>query len=134
MVRGKAFQIPLLSGARHSPGWKPGSTAGKDARRHNSMTVAAAAAAMSAAAVALGMTFARAGRGEGGKFLGQLLRTAVRASGSLPIAGTDEDFAVAPALFAMKLVNRHEGKIIGRPKISSDKRRKILPFLSTTAY
>ena len=38
---------------------------------------------------------------------------------SLPIAGADENFAVAFALFAMKLVNRHEGKITGGAKISS---------------
>jgi hypothetical protein len=47
----------------------------------------------------------------------------VRAPGSLPIAGADENFAVALALFAMKLVNRHEGKITGGAKISSAEQR-----------
>ena len=54
---------------------------------------------------------AGAGRGEDGKLLGQFFRPAVRAGGSLPIAGAHEDFAVALALFAMEFVNRHEGKI-----------------------
>jgi hypothetical protein len=73
---------------------------------------------------------AGAGGGEHGKLLGQLFGTAVRALRSLPIAGADEDFAVAFAFFAMKLVNRHEGKITGGAKISSDKQRRISPFLS----
>lgn len=78
------------------------------------MTVAAAAATMPPA-VASGMRMALpgAGRGKGGEFLGQFLRTAVRARGPLPIAGADEEFAVAFALFAMKLVNRHANRIIG---------------------
>jgi hypothetical protein len=62
---------------------------------------------------------AGAGAGEHGKLLGQFLGTAVRALRSLPIAGTDEDFAVAFALFAMKLVNRHKNTIVGQGKISS---------------
>ena len=48
----------------------------------------------------------------------------MRAFSSLPIAGAHEDFAVACALFAMKFVNRHEGTIIGRTKISSVKRER----------
>jgi hypothetical protein len=81
------------------------------------MTVTAAAATMAAAAMAAGRISAGAGRGKGGKFLGQLLRTAVRARGPLPIAGADEDFAVAFALFTMKLVNRHGEKIAGAAEI-----------------
>jgi hypothetical protein len=48
----------------------------------------------------------------------------VRTRGSLPIAGADEDFAVAVALFTMKLVNRHGNRIIGWGKISSVKRER----------
>ncbi len=40
----------------------------------------------------------------------------MRALGSLPFAGTHEDFAVARALLAMKFVNRHEEIIIGPGK------------------
>ena len=90
------------------------------------MAVAAAATAMPAAAVA-GRTSAGgagAGRGEGGKFLGQFPGAAMRAFRALPVTGADEDFAVALALFAMKLVNRHEGKITGWAKISSGKRAR----------
>ena len=43
----------------------------------------------------------------------------MRAFRALPVAGADEDFAVALALFAMKLVNRHEGKIFEFAEISS---------------
>ena len=62
---------------------------------------------------------AGAGRGKHGKFLGQFFRPAVRADGSLPIAGAHEDFAVALAFFAMEFVNRHEGKITRATKSSS---------------
>ena len=43
----------------------------------------------------------------------------MRAFRALPVAGADEDFAVALALFAMKLVNRHEEKITRPAKSSS---------------
>ena len=43
----------------------------------------------------------------------------MRAFGVFPIGRADEDFAVAPALPAMKFVNRHEGKITGAAKSSS---------------
>ena len=65
------------------------------------------------------MAAAGAGRGKYGKFLGQFLRPAVRAGGSLPIAGAHEDFAVALALFAMEFVNRHGEKITRATKSSS---------------
>ena len=79
--------------------------------------MAAAAATMPAAAAVAGRCGgggAGGGRGERGKFLGQLLRAAMRAFRALPIAGTDEDFAVALALLAMIFVNRH-GLIITGP-------------------
>ena len=38
---------------------------------------------------------------------------------ALPVAGADEDLAVALALLAMKLVNRHEWKIARPAKSSS---------------
>jgi hypothetical protein len=43
----------------------------------------------------------------------------MRTSGIFPIRRADENFAVAPALPAMKLVNRHGRKIAGAAKISS---------------
>jgi len=52
---------------------------------------------------------AGAGGGEGGKFLGQLLRAAMRTFGIFPVGRADEDFAVALAGFAMEFVDRHEG-------------------------
>jgi uncharacterized protein YqjF (DUF2071 family) len=55
--------------------------------------------------------------GKCGEFLGQLLGAAMRAFGVLPVAGADEDFAVALALPAMKLVNRHGWKIAGTGKL-----------------
>lgn len=81
--------------------------------------MAAAPATMPPAAVAAGMrmTFPGARRGEGGKLLGQLRRTAMRTRRPLPVAGADEDFAVAFALLAMKLVNRHGKKIAGAAEI-----------------
>jgi hypothetical protein len=45
--------------------------------------------------------------------------------GVFPIAGAGEDFAVFPALFAMKLVDRHERKITPRSKSSSVKPRSL---------
>jgi hypothetical protein len=43
----------------------------------------------------------------------------MRAGCALPIAGADKDFAVAFTFFAMKFINRHEGRIIGVVKSSS---------------
>ena len=54
---------------------------------------------------------ARHCRGERGKFLRQLRRTAVRALRSLPVGGTDQNLAVLLALLAMKFVNRHDERI-----------------------
>ena len=36
------------------------------------------------------------------------------ALGAFPLAGTDQDFTVFLALFAMELVNRHGVRILGR--------------------
>jgi hypothetical protein len=78
-----------------------------------SVRVATAAATVSAAAF-VGQSLASGiGRSERGKFLRQLLRAAMRTFGIFPIRGADEDFAVAPALFAMEFVNRHGTKLAG---------------------
>ena len=77
----------------------------------------AAATTMPAAAVARRSFAAAASRGEGGKFLGQFLRAAMRAPGFFPIGRADEDFAVAPALPAMKFVNRHGWKLFGGARL-----------------
>lgn len=53
------------------------------------------------------------------ELLFKLCGAALRTFGVFPIAGTDEDFAVASAFFAMKLVNRHAGRITLLPEISS---------------
>jgi len=47
----------------------------------------------------------------------------MRAFRALPVTGADEDFAVALALFAMKLVNRHEQKITVAGKMFKRHRR-----------
>ena len=47
------------------------------------------------------------GGGEHRQFFGYLRRAAARAFGSLPFAGTNQDFAVFSAIPAMKFVNRH---------------------------
>ena len=85
------------------------------------MAVAAAAATMTAAAIAgrFRACGTGAGRGKRGKFLGQFLGAAMRAFRALPIAGADKDFAVALALLAMKLVNRHGIKLTGAKENSS---------------
>ena len=84
------------------------------------MPVAASATAAPAATGAHRRVMAATGAGGGkdGKLLGQFFRPAVRAGGSLPIAGADEDFAVALAFLAMEFVNRH-GEKITRPTKSS---------------
>ena len=77
------------------------------------MAMAAAAATMSAAVSRsrLGGTSVRGGKN--GKFLGYFRGTAMRTFRPLPIAGAHKYFAVASAVLAMKLVNRHERKITG---------------------
>ena len=54
------------------------------------------------------------GRSEYRKLFLEPGRTAMRAFGPFPIAGSDEDFAVALAFFAMKFVNRHDEKMGGK--------------------
>ena len=99
---------------RHAIVKQRGKTWPKNQPRCTSMTVATAAATMSAAVACCRCGRGTgAGRGERGKFLGQFLRAAMRAFRALPVAGADEDFAVALALFAMKFVNRHGPKITG---------------------
>ena len=59
----------------------------------------------------------------------------MRAGCAFPIAGTDEDFAVAFAFFAMKFVNRHGSKLCRYAKISSTERRAgILPARRWRSY
>jgi hypothetical protein len=65
------------------------------------------------------------GGSEDGKLLVQPGRAAMRTGCALPVAGADEDFAVALAFFAMKFVNRHENRIIGVAKSS----RRDLDFV-----
>ena len=60
----------------------------------------------------------------------------MRAFGVFPIGRADEDFAVAPALPAMKFVNRHGGNITGAGKMfkrQSCVRYKIESRLSAAA-
>lgn len=52
----------------------------------------------------------RAGR-EDGELFGEFWGLAMGAEGSFPIAGSDEDFALAPAFFANEFVYRHGGRI-----------------------
>jgi hypothetical protein len=86
----------------------------------DSMRVASAAATMTAAGAFAGRGIsARASRGEGGEFLRQLLRAAMRAFGILPVGGADEDFTVALALPAMEFVDGHKRKVTGGGKNSS---------------
>ena len=68
------------------------------------MPAATAAAATTTTALAGRRVIAiGAGGGENGKFLGQPGRTAMRTNRTLPIAGANQDFAVALAFLAMKL-------------------------------
>ena len=77
------------------------------------------AAGMASAAFVLGWSrIPRRAGGEGGKLFLNLRRAAMRAFGSDPIAGADEDFAVPLAFPAMKFVNWHDGKLILLVKIS----------------
>jgi hypothetical protein len=91
------------------------------------MRVATASATMmSAAAGHLGRrAFPGVGRGEGGKLLVQLGRTAMRAFCPAPVGRADQDFAVLTAFTAMKFVEWHRLKITGTSKMF--KRRRIEP-------
>ena len=71
----------------------------------------------------------RVGRREDGKFLLQLRRTTARTLRALPVAGADQDFAVALAFFAMKFVNRHARRIAESQKTSSEEAGE-LPYSS----
>src|SRR5208282_5798127 len=55
-----------------------------------------------------------AARSEDRELLHQLLRSALWTGGSLPFAGSDQDFAVGPAFPAMKLIDRHTPSIAMR--------------------
>ena len=59
------------------------------------------------------------GRSEGGKFLRELLRAAMRAFGIFPVGRADEDLAVAIAGFAMEFVDWHEGNYSVAEKIQA---------------
>lgn len=74
------------------------------------MSATTPAAAASARLFACGSVVAGTGGREGGQFLVQLGGTAERTFRSLPVGGADEDFAVGPAFFTMKFVNRHGAK------------------------
>ena len=88
--------------------------------------MAAAGAATAAMAVFLfgGFHRPRACRGKGGEFFVQLAGTAMRALGAAPVGRAHKAFAVAPALFAMKLVEWHEGNIV---EIQGNTRRQRFP-------
>jgi len=106
-------------------------------QRFNNFSMTAATAAASAAGFFAGRNSTRAGRGEGGKFLGQLLRAAMRTPGVFPISRTDEDFAVAPALPAMKFVNRHEGNVaadVSRLKLISERTHVCCYEITATIF
>lgn len=59
--------------------------------------------------------------GEDGEFLLEFCGAALRALCAFPIAGTHKEFAVFPAFFAMKLVDRHGTRITLLAKSSSVK-------------
>src|SRR5262245_57905394 len=74
----------------------------------------AAAATRAGLAGAGGAIVAAACRGsENGQLLRKPFGTAVRAFGSFPVLGADENLAVLVALFAMEFVNRHAAMIRG---------------------
>src|SRR5665213_4501861 len=58
----------------------------------------------------LGGAAAAGAGGKNGHFLGQASRAATGARRPFPRAGTDQDFAVRRALFAMKFIDRHKAK------------------------
>ena len=66
-----------------------------------------------------GFRTAAACRSEGGEFLGQLLRPALRTRRARPAGGTGQHLAVPPALLAMKFVNWHGPRIDNPNKSSS---------------
>ncbi len=74
------------------------------------MTAASTTAAAMAAARRFAGGSGRAGGGKGGEFLRELFRAAMGAFGIFPVAGADEQFAVLPAFFTMKLIYRHDSK------------------------
>src|SRR5436190_14849357 len=74
------------------------------------------AGATTAAGTGLARTFrlrALAGRGGGehGKFLREAGRATLGTLRSLPVRGAHQHFRIAPALFTMKFVDRHEVKM-----------------------
>jgi hypothetical protein len=77
----------------------------------------AGAAHAARARVAGAHRFGSVGTGAGGREHGQFLfeagRAAMRAVGSLPVGGTDEEFAVVSAFPAMKLVDWHGPSLPG---------------------
>jgi hypothetical protein len=89
------------------------------------MATTATAATIPTATTRRSITGAGVGGGENGKFFGQLGRTTMRAGCAFPMAGTDENFAVALAFFALKFVNWHGRKIINVTKSS----RRDLDFV-----
>ncbi len=101
-----ALMLPRLNIARSVPVFSAAAT-----------TTAGTATAAGTAALAGGCAagaIAPGGRGEQRKLLGKPSRTAARAFGSLPFAGTNQDLAVVLALEAMKLVNRHGARVVVR--------------------
>ena len=81
---------------------------------------ATAAAATAAGGASWGGRAASTGAGrEGGKLFIQFAGPAMGTFGAAPIGGAHQDLAVLPALFAMKFVNWHGGRITGFEKISS---------------
>jgi hypothetical protein len=83
------------------------------------MAVAAAATATTPAAAdtAGGGLVGAATRGKGGKLFVKFGGSALRTLRSAPVGGTNQDFVVPPAFFAMKFVNRHGGNVAASPKI-----------------
>ncbi len=75
------------------------------------MAPACAATATVSVFLFRGAHHSRARRRERGKLLVQLAGTAVGTFRPAPVGGTHEDFAVAPALFAMKFVDRHGRRV-----------------------
>ncbi len=107
-----------------------------EGKRPTLMAVAPAAAAMASPAGfrADGLLFAARG-GEGGEFLAQFGRPAMRALGPAPIGGPQQDFAVSLAFRTMKLVDWHRSKIFGsrensRRQFGTEARRAFQGFLN----
>jgi hypothetical protein len=85
----------------------------------------AAGAGATAAAVRFsgrrGLGAAGVGRGEHGEFLLQPIGAALRAFGAFPIAGTNKNFVILSAFFAVKFVDRHGKRITRLAESSSQK-------------